>query len=113
MKNSRASSAHTTGPWMVYVTPGDTLYISSPKHNIAAICNNAKPEELAANARLIAAAPDLLRLARSFHCACTERMSILRDERAEAFADTEDIDDQLGHWGVLLNQCAETITKVG
>lgn len=60
MKNSATSSAHTAGPWSVYVTPADTLYISSPTRNIAAICNNARPRELAADARLIAAAPKLL-----------------------------------------------------
>lgn len=60
MVRSSKATAHTPGPWSVWVTPGDTLYISCPKWHIAAICHNAKPRECALNAVLIASAPELL-----------------------------------------------------
>jgi len=47
--------------WAVWVTPGDTLYINGPDHMVATLCHNRPPEQVAADARLIAAAPDLRR----------------------------------------------------
>lgn len=59
--------AHTARPWAVMVTPGGTLYITGPERAIAALCDNTTPEEIAANAILIAAAPDLRRESQSLY----------------------------------------------
>jgi hypothetical protein len=67
--------------------------------------------EAEANARLMAAAPDLLELARSFRNACDSRISILQEERAEPYADVDDLDDQIGHWTSLLSKCEAAIAK--
>ena len=68
-------------------------------------------EAVEANACLIAAAPDLLALAGSFACACDERLSILREERAVSFSGFDDIDDQIGHWTALRNKCDSVLIK--
>lgn len=66
-------SKHTPGPWREY-DDGDTLWVEATPHRSAVICDvvgnlwdnkeqvaQITPEDIA-NARLIAAAPDLLRL---------------------------------------------------
>jgi hypothetical protein len=73
-------------------------------------CGNLLSNDLVAVARLKnAAITDLLQLARTFESACSERISVLEDERREGFADTDDIDDQIGHWETLRRRCTETI----
>jgi hypothetical protein len=63
MTHDNTSPAHTNGNWRVWVTPGDTLYINNGDQSIAALVDTGiSPEENAANARLIAAAPELLEL---------------------------------------------------
>ena len=67
MKPAEAGSAPTPGPWRadyVIATTGATR-INSPRGNVAWVCGNDSqaeptPAETRANARLIAAAPDLL-----------------------------------------------------
>lgn len=59
--DSTTASAHTAGKWKVWVTPADTLYIDNGRRSIAILIEKGiTPEENAANASLIAAAPDLL-----------------------------------------------------
>lgn len=75
-------------------------------------CGNLLSNDLTAASRLKnAAITQLLQLARTFESVCSERISVLEDERREDFADTEDIDDQIDHWESLRNRCAETIEK--
>lgn len=57
--------AHTTGPWSVEGPDefGDyNIHCQHERAVVAAVINNVRPpEEVAANARLIAAAPDLVK----------------------------------------------------
>jgi len=58
MKISRQAQ-HTDGPWVVFPAPG--LDIGSTSWGFVASCTlRPSPEEMKANAALIAAAPDLL-----------------------------------------------------
>jgi hypothetical protein len=118
MPHASPPSAHTPGPWfadlvdLIIYTSGDTA------SKIAVVHQQLEPSEdsdvTSSNARLIAAAPDLLKLARSFRCSCGERLSILREERnvlwMQAF-ETDDIDDQIGHWTTLQNTCDAVIAQ--
>lgn len=70
MTNSSTSSAHTPGPWLASVSHCEEIY-GLDKHDcvesrsagqlVADICPTGDDEESAANARIIAAAPELLR----------------------------------------------------
>lgn len=126
---------HTVGPWQIAfpaLRPDSTdehhgYYViyggSSPENSsrdIAYSLITSQSEisataddqsECLANAHLIASAPDLLTLAQTFRSACVERISILKDELKEEWCDAEDIDDQIGHWKALLNECNEVIAK--
>jgi hypothetical protein len=51
---------HSRGPWMVMVSPGDTLYVENGRRRIADLwADGITPEENAANARLLALSPEL------------------------------------------------------
>ncbi len=58
---------HTAGPWNVYVTPGNTLYIQGAKGKHIAVVQRDKKsaEEVAANASILAAALELLAACKS------------------------------------------------
>ena len=60
--------AHTPGPWRV--SPTNDCVIESEKHGNIALVNLARMS--AADARLIAAAPDLLALAKRYASECEE-----------------------------------------
>ena len=60
--------AHTPGPWRVL--PTNDCVIESEKHGNIALVNLARMS--AADARLIAAAPDLLALAKRYASECAE-----------------------------------------
>lgn len=75
-------------------------------------CGYSLSTDLATAARLKnQSITQLMKLARTFESACSERISVLQDERKAAFADTEDIDDQIGHWTALQTRCRETIAR--
>ncbi len=114
MNPSTTPSAHTLGPWQIetFETPdGRTGYCiighsrEAPVAKVELLCSESIE---AANARLIATSPDLLRLARSAANAFEERLSCLSDERQELVEagiddeDLSDIDDQIGHYEALL-----------
>jgi len=69
MKNRiRTASAHTPGPWYVYedARPIVMATKSDNKYDISELCcDDLTTGEIAANARLIAAAPDLLEQAKA------------------------------------------------
>ena len=99
------SLAFTAGPWTV-----NCDLISTPTGSVAQIL---PCEEENANAKLIAQAPTLLSLVRSFQHDCKDRISILKEDRAELCGDeTDDIDDQIGHWSVLLEECDTALAAV-
>jgi hypothetical protein len=67
-----------------------------------------------ANARLIAAAPDLRAVVQTAKSAFGERHSCLRGERREVLrfdGDVEDIDDQIGHYEALIAKCTAALEK--
>ncbi len=59
MSNSM-STQHTPGPWHVNDAKGSRYIETGRDHAIARIIKDCKSSEFDANARLIAAAPDLL-----------------------------------------------------
>lgn len=67
MTTHETSPAHTPGPFQVFVSPGDQLYLAQVDENgsqvrhLCSLTRDDQPGENAANARLFAAAPDLLR----------------------------------------------------
>ena len=71
-------TSHTPGPWddCSKNETGETIRIFAKSHYIGSIGNSDDPaEQTAANARLIAAAPELLALAQSF-VAWSERSAL-------------------------------------
>ncbi|MBI1346311.1 hypothetical protein GC163_08465 [bacterium] len=75
-------------------------------------CGNSLSNDLAIAARLKnESITQLLKLARTFKSACSERIGVLEVERKAAFADTEDINDQIDHWETLRRRCTETIEQ--
>ena len=119
------SSAHTTGPWQVRQNAETPLYVAAKaRHGFVCVADIWGVEEQSeidsearANARLIAAAPDLLDMARSARNAFEERISCLREERQEVLDETddeeccEDLDDQIGNYEYLLAKAEAVITK--
>lgn len=117
MQNASTSPAHTAGPWYADLVD---LRIYSDDGKIAVVHQQVEPSEdsdiTSANAFLLAAAPDLLRLARTFRCSCLVRIDILKDERedcglTEEDEDARDLNDQIEHWSELLHDCEEAIAK--
>ena len=114
MKNPTKSSAHTEGPWNTF-DYGDKNYpwiiIENEQGFHVAVVErgNAKNDPSAANACLIAQAPELLKLVRSFRCSCEDRIAILREEGEQDYVDKKDIDAQIGHWSVLLKRCESVL----
>ncbi|MFN0019473.1 MAG: hypothetical protein ACKVP0_14530 [Pirellulaceae bacterium] len=76
-----SSSAHTTGPW--HVDPfgtGDSGNLLVKQVRGAVICELDPLPEALANARLIAAAPDLLVCTQNLLQVCDDRLSILEEQ---------------------------------
>ena len=110
---------HTPGPWSVNGTEMDCarfwIWASDKSQYIGSVgllddpkCNDY------ANARLIAAAPDLRAMVQTAKSAFGERRSCLRDERREVLridGDVEDIDDQIGHYESLIAKCIAALEK--
>lgn len=81
-------SAHTPGPWAIQVTGGAREAVSSAEVGLWAVIDGPSYGTRHANARLIAAAPDLL--------AAVQRLT-------HPAADDEDLEDALELLRVLLN----------
>ena len=123
--NEKSSPAHTTGPWQVRQNAETPLYVvAKASHGFVCVADiwgmeeqRNIDDEARANARLIAAAPDLLDMARSARNAFEERISCLREEREEVLDDTddeeccEDLDDQIGNYEYLLRKAEAVIAK--
>jgi hypothetical protein len=126
---------HTVGPWRI-AFPALKPDSTEDHHGYFVIYGGSSPEnssrdiayslitsqseftvsthdqrECLANAYLIAAAPELLSLAHTFLSACHVRTSILKDELKEQWCDTEDVQDQIGHWNALAELCNRVIAK--
>lgn len=125
------SAPHSPGPWTkTYNEDSQRTEIHSEEHDLIVACiydpsdewldehtdwDEDKMQEVReavdANACVMAAAPELLSLARLFRNACDERISILQEERADAHPYVEDFDDQIDHWTAIRNQCDLVLGK--
>ena len=99
------SSAHTPGPWHVdtYGTgdSGNLLVLQMPD---AVICELDSLPEAAANARLIAAAPELL--------VCTDYLLHVCDDRLSILAEEDDPDEEVvRHYSLLKRDAQEALDK--
>ena len=111
MKNTGTSSAQTAEPWksIAHFAP------SKKKATYHEILTNDIHSLLVAktwnrdHARLIAAAPGLLRIAVSATVAFEERISCLRDDLKGGFCDVDDISDQIGNYQWLLDDHRKVI----
>lgn len=110
---------HTPGPWSVNSTEMDCarFWISASDKSqyigSVGLLDDPKPSD-SANARLIAAAPELRAIVQTAKSAFGERLSCLRDERRDAVriaGDTADIDDQIGHYEALVRKCDSALEK--
>lgn len=91
-----------------WIGASDGQYIGS-----VGLLDSAKPEDVA-NARLIAAAPELRAMVQTAKSAFGERLSCLHDERREALRYTNDVDDigdQIGHYETLVRKCDAVLEK--
>lgn len=103
MENAEATSqAHTAGPWR-YESGTKTIRAVPSNHWLASMDSWDGAVNHDANARLIAAAPELLKKCRQYSSDCETRMIVLREEMFEGGLlpedfDARDIEDQIGHW---------------
>lgn len=82
-----SGAKHTPGPWFVVDHSKDEqcMYIESAKDGVASVFTDTptRPEEIAANARLVAAAPELLEALkhtlRAFQTLYAEAFAVKRD----------------------------------
>ncbi|MBI2806057.1 MAG: hypothetical protein HYX68_13840 [Planctomycetes bacterium] len=81
---------------------------NSPEHDLTSEERTEDEAEYAANACLIAAAPELLHLAELFQMTCEDRLSLLRDDEKEWRGDDE-WRDMIGHFNALLTKCRKAI----
>lgn len=116
---TQSACMHTPGPWTVSgITAVCARYgiVSSAQSEFIAsvgLLDDPKKTDYA-NARLIAAAPDLRVVVQTAKSAFGERLSCLRDERREVLridGDVEDIDDQIGHYEALIAKCIAALEK--
>ncbi len=90
-KHSTPTASHTPGPWRLHMNIAARVVSGAegPKHRFVADCRyiginktysehfQANSDEAKANARLIAAAPDLLERLRETHAACAAAFRII------------------------------------
>lgn len=136
MKNTtQTTPAHTPTPWFldgpftILIDVGNDvkgmmITAKFPKHDdplpVARVTGPAYfgredevDPELMANAEFIVRAcnnhEQLLKLAEEFSDACSTRISLLQDDLKENFGDPDDIQDMIGHWMALKNECDRVI----
>lgn len=85
---THTSSEHTAGPWIVDWLDDENGWVLDAENNyLAEIVTTDEegfvvpPQQQRANARLIAAAPDLYTCARYLRLVCEDRLSIEREEQ--------------------------------
>ena len=103
---------HTEAPWTARDDWPGRYSIVGPKQEILAVVNEFGIHEInEANARLIAQAPELLRVAGSAANAFKERISCLQDELQEDYCDEDDIKYQIGSYTYLLEEHRKVIAR--
>ena len=103
MNSITTSPAHTAGPWRIDSLGDDRIWILDDQSNYIGeittedecgfVCSKVQQR---ANARLIAAAPDLLTEAKRYSSDCGSRICILEQDFSED--PSGDIQDQIAHW---------------
>lgn len=98
--NTSTSSTHTPGPWIVQ-NHNEICADNEHESFVAEVFDQT--DEWKANARLIAAAPKMLKMLRRYASDCETRIEVLRDEMNEAGLTSEDeeaadLNDQVAHW---------------
>ncbi len=89
---------HTPGPWnTIWIDGTHVIDANGGKTDIAHIINRGNPDTTEANARLVAAATDLL-----------EACQAVIDEMEAVFVDT---DEMAPEWVAIGNMCREAIAK--
>lgn len=115
MTKQQSSSAHTTGDWYPVHDSSTGKWRIHAKHRrsaiefdheIAEIC--FKGQEAQANARLIATAPELLRLAKTFLLTCEDRIELLKEED---WRPDDEREDMTGHYTALSESCKSVLAK--
>ncbi len=115
VSDGNTSSAFTAGPWDHY-DYGDkkypTIKIEDDRGNPIAYIDRSDrgPAVSAANARLIARAPDLLNLARKLIVVCDDRLAELREE-SDQWQDS-DITDRINHYVSLKHEAESCISEI-
>lgn len=117
MANANTTSAHTPGPWTFdridprFRDQNEMFRIdgNSEFPSIADVFARDWDAEAEANARLIAAAPELLGLVKSFRATCEERLSLLQDEKD--WRPDDEWHDMIGHFETLLNRCNQALAR--
>lgn len=105
--------AHTPGPWHIDLqSPYSPVCIKPYPGEVVCDIEGTGPEA-EANARLIAAAPDLLAAVHSARAACEARIGVLAEEKRELIGRGEEFADQavIDHYCALLEECDEVITR--
>lgn len=122
------SSAHTKSPWIVSTSTNEQVYdgeehlivLSHPEFGTGQIIADieSSANESAANARLIAAAPDTLKCTKALLLVCDDRLSMLKEEEAEALNgcdDEQEIKDEYSerrkHYRLLKKDAMDAIGK--
>ena len=112
-KFRQTSSAPTRAPWTVGL---ELDILSADGISVARVHDEIVPsQESEANARLIAAAPELLKLAIRYSSDCQTRIEILNEEMQEAGLvpedeDARDLNDQIDHWSATKRMADNVIS---
>ncbi len=103
---TQASTPSASASWHLFKDPSDNcLYVADANGLRVAF-----PYGPGAIARLIAAAPDLLKVAKMARATYGERLSLLQEERE--WRGDDETDDMIGHYTSLLSATKIAIAKV-
>ncbi len=111
--NATTPSAHTPAPWKVIKQiPSQEDWIFAEGNKV--ICSigiesEQSPKRNEANAHLVAAAPELLELAKQYVSDCQVRIEILEEQYDDCPCD--DIQDQIDHWQATRKIAQKSIAK--
>lgn len=117
---SPTATAPTPGPWHVSVSQNPDVYNDEQHLCILpdirtthgkVIADIETLPEAEANARLIAAAPGLLRVVKKLRNTCMERLDLLRGPEQE-WRDEDELKDMIGSYTLLLEDCDRVIAEV-
>ncbi|MBS0264881.1 MAG: hypothetical protein JSS02_23295 [Planctomycetes bacterium] len=113
MHDSSPARNHTPGPWFVdpYGASDTGHYLIKPIPG-PVVCELDPLPEAAANAPLIAAAPELFQILLQFESACESRIADLREASAATGVHRESIERQLRRWQDWRLECQRVIKRI-